>query len=181
MNNKRGLVTLSIFIFIFIVLIWIIFLGILVTIFNLTTTSLAIDVDVGQVNLKDTVDTTMGMLNIGLTSNANLLGLVIIFGLIITMIMNAYIFRGEYPQLFIIVDVILLVFAYILAVYVTNSYELLINASSDLDVYITFLSQPSKFILNLPKYVGIIGAIIMIVSYSAFPRTTEDEIIIGQA
>ena len=94
--------------------------------------------------------------------------------------MSAYIFRGEFPQLFIIIDVILIVFAYILAVYISNTYELLINATPSLDVFITFLSPPSKFILNLPKFVAIIGAIIMIVSYSVIPRNTEQEVIIGQ-
>ncbi len=180
MKNKKGLATLQIFVFIIMVFIWIVLLGILVTIFNVTTTSLQVDVDVGQVNLKDIVDVTMGRLNTGLTTNANIIGLVIIFGMILSMIANAFAFRGEFPTLFIILDIILLVFAYIFAVYISNAYELLIHASSDLDVYITFLSQPSRFILNLPRYVGIIGAIIMIVSYISFPKKTQQEVIVGQ-
>lgn len=178
--NKKGLATIGVFTFIFMVFIWILFLGILVFIFNQTATSLDIDVDLGQVNLGEIVQDTFGKLNEGLLSGADTIGLVIIFGMIITMFANAYIFRGEYPRLFLIIDIILLVFAYILSVYISNTYEILINASSTLNVFIDTLPKASTFILRLPTYVGVIGAIIMILSYSGFPRETEEEIIVGQ-
>ena len=156
------------------------FLGILVTIFNLTTTNLDLDIDIGQVNLGEVVQDTMGKLNVGLLGGADTIGYVIIFGLVITMFANAYIFRGEYPKLFIIVDLILLVFAYIVAVYLSNTYEILINSTSILNVYIVTLPKASTFILKLPLFVSIIGVVIMILSYAGFPRDTEEEIIVGQ-
>lgn len=178
--DKKGLTTISVFSFIFLVFIWILFLGILVTIFNLTTTNLDLDIEIGQVNLGEIVQDTFGKLNMGFLGSADTIGYVIIFGLIITMFANAYIFRGEYPKLFIIVDIILLVFAYILAVYVANVYEILINSTSILNVYIVNLPKTSTFILKLPLFVSIIGIIIMVLSYAGFPRDTEEEIIIGQ-
>ncbi len=178
--DKKGLTTISIFSFIFLVFIWILFIGILVTIFNLTTTNLDLDIDIGQVNLGETVQATLGKLNVGLLGGIDTIGYIIIFGMVITMFANAYIFRGEYPRLFIIVDIVLLVFAYIMAVYVSNAYEILINSTSVLNVYIVNLPKSSTFILKLPLFVSIIGVIMMVLSYAGFPRETEEEIIIGQ-
>lgn len=178
--NKKGLTTIGIFVFIFMVFIWILYLGILVTIFNLTFTNLDLDVDIGQVNLGEAVQDTFGKLNTGFLGSADTIGYVIIFGMVITMFASAYLFRGEYPKLFIIVDIILLVFAYILAVYISNIYEILINSTAILNVYIVNLPKASTFILKLPLFVSIIGVIIMILSYAGFPRDTEEEVIIGQ-
>jgi len=180
LKDKRGITTIGIFTFIFTILVWIILLGVYVLIFNLTTTNLAIDVDMGQVNLKEVVDSTMGQLNTAFLNRADTIGYIIIFGLVLNMFVNAYLFRGKFPRLFAIVDIILLVFAYIVAVYVSNSYETLINATSDLSVYIDNLFKSSTFILKLPTFVSIIGVIIMILSYAGFPRETEEEVIIGQ-
>ena len=103
------------------------------------------------------------------------------FGLILTMFANAYIFRGEYPKLFIIIDIILLVFAYILSVYIANTYEILINSTSILDVYIVNFPKSSTFILKLPLFVSIIGVIMMVLSYAGFPRDTEREVLLAQS
>ena len=179
-DNKRGLVTIGIILYIFMVFTWVIIIGIYLIIFNLTTENLAIDIDIGQVNLKDTVDNTMGKFNDSFTASADLFGFIVIFGMMINMFMSAFLFRGKYPRLFMIVDIIILVFAYILAVYISQSYDLLINASSVLDVYSNDMQRTSTFILNLPKFVALMGAIVMILSYAAFPRDTEAEIVVGQ-
>ena len=178
--NKKGLATITVFSFIFLVFIWILFIGILATIFNLTTTNLDLDVNIGQVNLSEPVRDTFGQINTGLLAGIDTIGYVIIFGLIITMFTNAYIFRGEHPKLCAIIDIILLVFAYIVAIYVSNTYEILIHSTSILNVYIVNLPRTSTFILRLPIYVSIIGIIMMILSYAGFPRNTEEEIIIGE-
>lgn len=179
-KDKRAITVMGIFIFMFTILMWIILLGIYVTILNLTVINLDLDIDFGQVNLGETVQLTLGQLNTGFLNNADAIGYIVIFGLVLNMFVSAYLFRGKFPRLFMIIDIILLVFAYIVAVYVSNSYEILINATPDLSVYIDNLSKSSTFILKLPIFVSIIGVVIMILSYAGFPRDTEEEVIIGQ-
>ncbi len=180
LKNKRGFVTLEIFIFIFTILIWIILLGIFGLISSLIDTNLDIDVEVGQVNLGNITQQTFGQINAGLIVNLDILGYIIIFGLILNMFVSAYLFRGKNPRLFIIIDIVLLVFAYILAVYVSNTYEILINSTSLLNIYINNMAKSSTFLLRLPTFVSIIGVVMMVLSYAGFPRDTEKEIIVGE-
>ncbi|KKM84190.1 hypothetical protein LCGC14_1301730 [marine sediment metagenome] len=180
-KNKRGIATFQIFLFAFIVLFWIIFLGIEVLIFNLTFDNLNIDLDVGGTNLGNVTRGTLGQINTGLLNSADFIGYSLIFGMVLIMFVGAYYFRGQFPKVMLVVDILILVFAYILAVYITNSYEILINSTTILgDVYIDVLPKSSEFILRLPIFVSIIGAIIIILSYSGFPKTNEGEASIGE-
>lgn len=171
---------MSIFLFIFIVFFWIIFLGIQVLIFNLTTTNLSRDIDIGGTNLQDVVDDTLGQINAGLLNSADFIGYTLIFGMVLTMFLGAYYFRGQFPKVMMVVDILILVFAYILAVYITNTYELLINSTTQLSVYIDTLPKSSGFILKLPTFVSIIGVVMIILSYSGFPKTNEGEASVGE-
>ena len=175
LNDNRGLSTINILLFIFVALLIIIFLGVYLFIFNTISVNLDIDQDFGQVNLKDVNALTLGRLNQAFLDSADFIGFTVLFSLILLMLMNAYFLRGQYPRLFLIIDIVLLVFAYILSVYVSQTYSLLINSSSPLyNIYVNMMPKSSAFILNLPKYVGVIGALIMILSYSGIPRKKEE-------
>ena len=168
--NKKGLSTVNILLFLFFAFLIVIFLGLYVFVFNTITTNLEIDQVFGQVNLKNVTELTLGQLNDGLLGSADLLGYTIIFGMILLMLVNAYFTRGKYNILFIIIDMVILVFAYILSVYLTDTYSTYINSTTLLNVYANYMPLSSKFILNLPHIVGIIGALIMILSYSNIPK-----------
>ncbi len=175
LKDKRGLTTVTIFLFIFAALLIIIFLGIFAFIFNTISVNLDIDEDFGQVNLKDVNALTFGRINQAFLDSADILGFVILFGLIMLMFLNAYLFRGQYPKLFLIIDIVLMVFAYILSVYISQTYSLLINSDSSLyNIYVNMMPKSSAFILNLPKIIGVVGALIMILSYSGIPRKKEE-------
>ncbi len=170
MENKKGVqgpVTIQMFLFVIIAFFAILFLGLYVFAFDLVTDNLAVDVDVGQVNLKNVTDSTMGQLNIALGLNADILGIVILLMMAVMMILNGFLLGRGNSRLWIVGDIFILIFVFIFAVYIAQVYETFINATTLLDVYINDLPKSSTFILNLPIYVATIGALIMIVSYSA--------------
>ncbi len=170
MENKKGVqgpVTIQMFLFVIVAFLAIIFLGIYVFAFDLITSNLAIDVDVGQVNLKNVTDSTLGQLNVALGLNADILGVVLLLGMAMMMIINGFFLGMNNSRLWIVGDIFILVFVFIFSVYIAQVYDTFINATSVLDVYINDLPKSSKFILNLPIYIASIGALIMVVSYSA--------------
>jgi len=172
--NKKGLATIGIFLFLFAIFLFAIFLGIVVFFYKTVSDNLALDIEIGQVNLKEVHDATFGTISQGLINNADLIGYTVILALVLSLFLNAYLTRDQFPKLFIIVDIVILVFAYILSYYLRMTYSLLIHSTSLLDVYITTIPKTSTFILNLPLIVGIIGAIVMILSYSGIPRKERE-------
>lgn len=148
-------------------------IGMAVFVMNIITENLAVDVDIGQVNLKNVTDDTLGQIDSAFTDNADKISIAVLLGMIILMFGNAYYFGQKLPKLFIILDIFLLVFFFIVSVYVAQNYEIFINASDILDVYINDMPLSSAFILNLPIYVSIIGVIIMILSYAGVRKLEQ--------
>ena len=170
MMNKKGLNTIALFTFIIFAVFIIIFIGVYGLIFSNITNYLAVDIDVGGANLGNVTNRTLGQINTGLLDNLDTFGYITIFMMILLMFGNAYFTRGKYPNLMLIIDIFILIFAFILAVYMANTYDTLINASSFLAIYISTMPKSSAFILNMPVYVATIGIIIMIISYATLPK-----------
>lgn len=171
MVNKKGVqgpVTIQMFLFVIVAFFVILFLGLYVFVFDLLTTNLAIDIDVGQVNLGNVTNQTLGQLNVALGNNADILGMVVLLMMVVMMLLNGFLLGRGNSRLWIVGDIFILVFVFIFAVYISQIYDTFINSTTLLDdVFINTLSKSSKFILNLPIYVATIGALIMIVSYAA--------------
>lgn len=129
---------------------------------------------VGNVDMGNITNLTLGRMNIAFTNTADLIGMTLIFGMILSMLGNAYYFGGKYPKLFFILDFFILIFGYILAVYVQRVYSIFINAT-DLfaPIFINNLPNTSKFILNLPPIVTTIGVIMLILGYSGIRKLRE--------
>ena len=163
--NKKGLSVLPMFIYVFFVFFTILFLGIGVMVFDLIYTNIALDVEVGQVNLKNITDQTLGKLNTGLLTSADTIGIILILGMALLMIMNGAFF-GERNTLWIPIDILVMVFVFILSVYLSQVYDILINSSTLLSVFIDDIPKSSTFVLNLPTFVATIGALIMIFTYA---------------
>ncbi|KKM64849.1 hypothetical protein LCGC14_1497210 [marine sediment metagenome] len=178
MVNKKGVqgpVTIQMFLFVVVAFLVIVFLGIYVFVFDLVTTNIGVDIDVGQVNLQNITNSTLGQLNIALGLNADILGIILLLMMSVVMILNGFFLGRGNSRLWIIGDIFILVFVFILSVYIAQIYDTFINATTLLDVYINDLPKSSTFILNLPTYVATIGALIMIVSYSAISEARRGE------
>lgn len=169
-KNKRGLGTVNMFIFIFAAFFMILFLGIVLFIFNQINAALDIDVDIGQVNLRDVNSETFGKINTGFVNNADVLGVMMLLGMSLLMILNGFFIGQKSPKIFLVIDILILVFVFITAVYLSQTYETFINSTSVLDLYIDDLPKSSKFILNLPLFVGTLGALVMIFTYAGLNK-----------
>lgn len=171
--NKKAMSIIPMFLFVLGIFFLILFLGMALWGFNLINDVLDQDIAVGQVNLQDVNNQSFGQINQGFVNNVDLIGVILIFGLILMMILNAFFVGANYPKLFLIVDIFLLVFVFIIAVYMAQTYETFINSSPLFDFFKDDMTKTSKFMLNLPGIVAIIGVIIMIVSYAGLNRLNQ--------
>ena len=172
--NKKGISTIQLFLFIFVAFLGILFLGLAMWGFDLVNDALSQDVEVGQVNMLNVTNSTFGQLNTAFLDLGDSLGIILILSMAVFMFINAYFLGKRIPKLFIVLDIFILIFAFLLSVYISQSYELVINSSSILSIYGDNLPKSSAFILNLPLYVGIIGVLIMIFTYAGLRKSTPD-------
>lgn len=176
-DNKRGM-TFNLFPIIVFALVGILIIGVLGFVFNAIFTGLNQPVMVGQVNLSNVTQGTYGVFSNAYTNNMDILGVILIFGLIGGMLLASFLMRGRYDKLLILVDIIILIVVYIFAVMISNYYELLLTASQNVFTQFEYgMPRSSNFLLHLPRWIGIIGVACMILFYSSIPkRDTEKEI-----
>lgn len=179
MKNKRGAIpTEHLFLFIIISLLAIIILGTFLYVYNAITTSL-LSPDIamaGSVNFTNATQLTMGKINTAMLSHANLISIIFLFAMVIAIFFFAYITRDQSPAVFMVIDIIVVIFAYILAVYITNSYETVLSNIPFSSIFTTNLNLATTFLLRLPVITLVVGAISIIIAYSAIPKTKEEEV-----
>lgn len=173
--NKKAMAVFPLFLFIFAVFFIALFLGIGLFIFNQVNDVFDQDVDVGKVNLQDINNLTFGKMNTGFIDNADLIGIMLLLMMSVLMIMNGFFIGSKYPKLFMVIDILILVFIFIASVYISQIYETFINSTVILDLYINDLPHTSTFVLNLPLIIGTLGALIMVFSYSGIARQKGGE------
>ncbi len=146
--------------------------------YNAITTSFTTSgvTEVGQVNLTEATDNTIGRINTSMLNHANVIAIVFLFAMVIAMFLMAYITRDTNPAIFFAIDIFIIIFAYILAVYISNSYETVLGSIPFSSIFTTNLNYATSFLLALPKITVITGVITMIIAYSAIPKTKEEEV-----
>lgn len=174
-NGKKGLTTFMLIIFAFIVLLGVIMLGFALWSFNLIDDSMDVDVDIGNVNLADANNQTIGQIRDAFDSYADSIGVILIFGMAVSMILAGYIFGRRSSKLWIPIDFFILIFVFIIAVYFSQVYSFFINADPLISaIYIDSIPKTSKFLLHLPLYVSTLGIFIMIATYAIKGRGQEE-------
>jgi|TARA_Y100000310_G_scaffold97876_1_gene95533 hypothetical protein len=179
-KDKKGQGTSGLVEFMITCFMIIVTIGFFVYAFNLITTSISIDQLAGQVNLSSATADTLGQINTAILDKINLIGVMILFGLVLAMMINAYFTRETVPKLFIVVDILLIILTYILSTYIANTYETIIALEPFSSFFLQNLEDPSRFLLNLPEMVVVVGVLIMIITYIGLPRTLREEVFIGR-
>ncbi len=181
MKNKRGSISMVwAFMIIFISLLFSIFLGITVYSFNLINDVMSYDVDIGQVNLKEVTEATFGQINTGMINNADTIGIIFLFGMLILMMLNGYFVGKNYPKLFFVVDFFLLALFFIPSIYVSQVYEIFINSTAILSpTFIDVIPKVSKFMLNLPTIIATAGIITMVLTYAKIGKPRQPQSVAG--
>ena len=176
--NRKAQATSNLFPLIIIGFLFVILIGTFLYSYNVITTSLLeANPDMGSVNLTDATEKTMGQINTAMLNHANLVSIFFLFALVISTFLLAYVTRDSNPAIFFVVDILIIIFAYILAVYISNSYETVLAQLPFSTLFVTNLNYATSFLLALPKIVVITGVITMIISYSAIPKTKEEEVL----
>lgn len=176
--DKKGIATENIFLFIIVAFIAILIIGVFLYSYNaITNAFLDSGVEMaGQVNLTNATEATIGKINTAMLNQANVISIIFLFAMVFAMFLVAYVTRDKSPAIFFVLDILIISFAYILAVYISNAYETVLGSIPFQSIFITNLNLATTFLLRLPEITIITGVIIMIISYSAIPKTKEEEV-----
>lgn len=176
MEDKKGQVLLELFTFITVGFAFILIVGIFLYFFGIVNTSLSEDINAGAVNLSNATANTFGQINTAFLTNADLIGIFFLLGTVMAIFLLSYFQRNSTIKVMIIFDIILMLFAYIIAIYISNSYEQILLVLPFADIFIENLNTSSRFMLLLPQITIVVAVIAMILAYSGIPRTSEEEV-----
>lgn len=178
MMNKKSQMTI-----LMMVLILGLFLGLLVllvlgVVSDEINTALNQNISVGSQNLASINADTFGKYNEMIVTSSEWIGMSLIFGLVLGLFLSAFFVRGFIPKWGIILDIFIILFFFIIALYISSAYSLVLDSLASAGI--TFLEDrvtaPSNFMVNLHIYVVIIGVVIMILFHGSIPRRTEETI-----
>lgn len=174
--DKKGMTTFSIIlgiILVFVLLIFVIILGIASTHFN---SALNQNISIGQVNLKTVNAETVGQLNYAIVNHADFWGLCIIFGMVMALFLVSYMTRNQWPKITVIIDLGMIFGSFLLSLYIRAAYSTVVTSLSSAgeNFAVNNLQHTNFFILNLPIFVAVIGAIMMILFHSAIPLKPDE-------
>lgn len=178
MKNKRGQTTMLIFVAILLLISLVLFYLVHGIIVIKIDEALSTNITLGQVNLANINSQTYGVWADSVLNNSDWWGLGTIFGLILGLFLSAYFTRNSFPKMGIVLDIFIIVGVFVFSLYLRDVYLTLMEAlaaagETFLEV---FLPNTSQFIINLPVYVVIIGAIMMILFHSSIPRRSEETV-----
>ncbi len=177
-RSKRGFTTLLLFFFIAISFIIVVIFG---TFFYglevYDNVSRNITLELGDINFTSTYADTLGS-GISATLNAlTISAMAIIAGMIIVMLLISFRFKQN-NTLLIVLDIFIIIVAFVAAIYISQSFDTFINSSSEfLDIYSVDFDRPSRFILNLPTIVAILGALMMMINYIPIFKRGEPNVL----
>lgn len=171
--NKKGFsATAMIIAFVFIVFFFVLMLGVAFYSFTQVNSIFAgfDGIQIGAVDFQDSYEETLGAGLSAILNSLSATALALIMGMIIAMLIVGYNLQ-EKNRLLIAVDLIIIVAAFIIAVYLSQYFETFINTNTEfLDIYSNEFELASTFILTLPISVPIIGVLVMLVTYATVKK-----------
>lgn len=174
--NKKGQSTITLIMILFglfFAIIGVIIVGIISSKIN---SALDQNITIGQVNLQTENAATIGKFNEMVVNNADFWGLAVIFGMIIGLFLSSYLMRNKFPKFGIIIDIFVILAAFIISLYLKAIYSSVVVALSSAgeNFAINSLTHTNFFMLNLPIFVPIVGVIMMIVFHAGIPPKQDE-------
>lgn len=176
MRNKDGQVVLDIFTFLAAAFVFVLIVGTFLYAFIVINEELDQDIPVGQVNLSDATQLTFGKFTTAFMNGADLLALFFIFGMILAIMLGAFLTRDKQLSVLLVFDFILMIFGYIMAVYISNQYEDILKVLPFAYIFTNHLNVTSTLMLYLPRITVIVSSLAMILAYAGIPKTKEEQI-----
>ncbi len=176
-KDKRGISAIGLFEFMVTAFIIIIIIATLLYAFGIIDGELTGgNIIAGGSNISNDSANTVGKINTAFLNTADLIGILFLFGMVIAIILTGFLTRERHPAVLFIIDIIIIIFAYILAVYISNSFETVLGILPFTDLIASNLNNSSRFLLLLPKITLITGALTLIVTYAGIPKTREEDV-----
>lgn len=172
--NNRGQTTVPLFTLIIVSFVLVLVLGAYLFFFQIVDASFGGNLIAGQVNVTNESDNTIGQINDAFLSSADLIGIFFLFGVVFSIIINGFLMRNSTTKLMFMMDFIIIIFAYILATYISNAYETVLVLLPFTDLIISNANNTSRFVLLLPVITVVVGFITMMLTYSAIPRVSDE-------
>lgn len=173
MKNKKAGFT-DLFLFIIFVLVIFLFCGVFIYISNITTDKLhetmdTMDIGDGTHNASETIDNTMGKVNLSFDA-LYWISVFLIFGMIIAIFIGSYMVTTK--PIFFIPYIFIIIIAIIVSVPVSNAYETLRGDTTLGSTFAGFTG--SNYVMNyLPMIVAIVGVVGGIIMFSRLGKREE--------
>lgn len=179
MINNKAQTTVPVFTLIIISFVLVIILGTFLFFFGIIDNAFAGDIIAGQVNVTESSSDTFGKINTAFLNTSDLIGIFFLFGVIFAILINGFLMRNSTIKLMFMIDFLLIIFAYILAIYISNTYETILTFLPFTDLIVSNLNRSSRFVLFLPQITVVVGFITMILTYAGIPRTRDQSEVPG--
>jgi ABC-type Fe3+ transport system permease subunit len=140
----------------------------------------SINLNIGDQNFNETYQDTFGIGVKATMDSLSKMALMLLLGMIILMMIVGFSIpkRG---RLVIILDIFIIVACFIPAVYVAQSFENFMNSTDFfLDIYSNEFQLASRFVLNLPIIITVIGFLIMVATYLIPKKQAEEVSVYGE-
>lgn len=177
--NRKGQATTMLFTLLAISLVLVLVISSFLFFFGAVDNALSGNQFAGQVNMSEANENTIGAMNDAFLSSADLIGIFFLFGVVLAIMINGFLTRDSTPKLFFMIDFIIIIFAYILSIYISNAYESILAAIPFTSLIASNLGNSSRFILFLPTITVVTGFIAMLLTYAGIPRTRAEAEVAG--
>lgn len=171
--DKKGFI-IELFAFMVIGILVILFFGILIYGFTRMNTILTSgNLDNSAINMTKFSGQTIGKLSTGM-GNLRLVALIMIFAYSLATLLVAY-FSSKHP-IWLFVYILITILMVIFSIYISNSYETLMN-NSQINSMVTGFGMSGIIVLYLPYWVGgigLVGTILSIIGVVMSRRILED-------
>lgn len=175
-KNKKGFATTTLMAYVFIAFFLVFFLGCVLWALSLFDNFvLGLHLIIGTQNFTQVYEQTTQKGITAIFAVADYASLGILFGLVIVMALVGYYWGDETKKFWAILDILIILIAEVISVYIQNYFIEFINSQpfSDTTVFTDTLSKSSTLLANLPYIVPVIGILIMIVTYGLSRRKTD--------
>jgi hypothetical protein len=176
MENKKGVTTLALIAIIFFALFLIILLAIVSYAAGLFDSQISkLDINLGNFSFNETYQEAMHpSMEVIEVSGPRMISMGVLFGMVLLMLIVGAKTEKKH-NLWIILDIVIIIVAEIIAVYIKTVFQdTIMNLSPELyQIFITTLSSASKWILNMPTIIPTVGVLIILATYVL--KKEEDE------
>ncbi len=165
-EDKKGQTT-DVLTFVIIAFVAVLFILLWVYTFGIMSNAFAdITQFAGSVNVSETAENTFGQMNNAFKSQADLIALAILFGMMLEIFIINY-FTKKHP-IFFVVHVVITMIAVLVSVYLSNIYETFITGYPFSSIIVSNMAISSSIMLHLPIWatvIGLLGAVFLVIGY----------------